>query len=609
LQKQKSAYLSEQLTEVKYGNIKLLWKKLNSALHRSRQLILPSEVPGTNAAERFNDYFIEKIDGVLLELQGRRLTLGFSGSINPSYNIISELKEFKPVTEKQVFRIMKTSPKSSNSTDPIPAWLLWKFVDVLLPTLTLIVNTALHCGMPSIYKQGIVLPLLKKQSLDKETLANYRPVTNLTFLSKTIERVVLEQTLAHLTVNDLIDPYQSGYKAHHSTETVLLHLQNEIISSLDNRKCLILVLLDMSSAFYTVKHDILLDKLSVAGMSGSALNWFSTYLTNRTQKVAINGIQSDSRVIQSGVPQGSVLGPLLFSFYVSGLGQLIRDCGVECHMYADDIQLFITDTPDNIASMIQRLENCIVKIQSWLTQNYLLLNDSKTEMIIFGTKTMLLKFPQISLRVGEIIIYPADNVRTLGLYLDRSLSMECHVNMICRASFATIRLISRIRRSLTTQSAELLARSLILSRIDYCATTLYGISSRLMTKLDRVINSSMRLVEMIAKGCSVKDSLKRHNWLAAKDRITLRCLLLIFKVFHGLAPKYIHCLIQPSQNSTLRSHSQSNLTVLRANTQFGGRGFAIYAPKLWNGLTAQIKTTKRIANFKTSVHKLITDSC
>jgi hypothetical protein len=248
-------------------------------------------------------------------------------------------------------------------------------------------------------------------------------------------------------------------------------------------------------------------------------------------------------VVQSGVPQGSVLGPLLFSFYVSGLCQLIRECGVECHMYADDIQLFITATPHNIVSMIQKLENCIVKIQSWLTQNYLSLNDNKTEMIVFGTKTMLSKLPQLSLRVGEATIHPADNVRSLGLYLDKSLTMERHVNMICKASYATIWLISRIRRSLTTQSAELLARTLILSRIDYCATTLYGINGHLMTKLDRVINSSMRLVEMIKKRCNVQDALKRHNWLSAKEKIRMRSYIMIFTIYPGLALKHLQCLI------------------------------------------------------------------
>ena len=207
-------------------------------------------------------------------------------------------------------------------------------------------------------------------------------------MSKVTEKVLLQQLLACLTEHNLICPSQSAYRPHHSTETVLLKITNDILLALDSGNVSLLTFFDLSAAFDTIDHCILLDRLQhMYGISRTALSWFSAYLTNRTQSVIVNDHISQVLSLSSGVPQGSVLGPILFILYTKPLSDLIQCHSIKSQAFADDTQLHVSVPPSNIQSAISSPETCLSDIQTWMLENKLKLNNDKTEALLLHSSS------------------------------------------------------------------------------------------------------------------------------------------------------------------------------------------------------------------------------
>ena len=296
-------------------------------------------------------------------------------------------------------------------------------------------------------------------SLDPDDLKNYRPVSNLSFLSKVLERIVLSQLNEHLNHNNLLSPLQSAYRPNHSTETALLRIVNDLLTAMDNNKICILTLLDLSAGFDTIGHQILLTRLQHSfGISGSALSWFSSYLSNRTHAVTINSLQSEHTTLHYGVPQGSVLGPVLFILYTQPLFNLVSKHAVSHHAFADDNQLYKISTLDAIHQSIETLQTCTIGVKSWMSANKLQLNDKKTtttEAMIILSNRMSVHSPLPSvIHIGDADVPFVSSVKNLGVTLDSNLSMSQHISNTCKAAYIQIRHISSIRHPLTTQATQ-----------------------------------------------------------------------------------------------------------------------------------------------------------
>ena len=241
------------------------------------------------------------------------------------------------------------------------------------PLIARLANLSFAEGrFPERFKLAQVTPLLKKDGLDADDPANYRPISNLNTISKILERLCLARILPHVAATGRFNPLQSAYRKHHSTETALLKILDDLYRIIDDRRSAVLIGLDLSAAFDTIEHDILIERLkTVFVVTGTALQWIGSYLRDREQFVVAGGESSTRARCIFGVPQGSVLGPFLFSVYVSPIADVISSYGVQFHQYADDTQLYVAVKSE---SDIAKLEECSIAVRDWFTQNGMLLN-------------------------------------------------------------------------------------------------------------------------------------------------------------------------------------------------------------------------------------------
>ena len=526
-----------------------------------------------------------------------------SGPINPR----QELTMLTPATQKEVSNLLKKSAPKTCGLDPIPTQLLKKCSSVTISVLTNIINKTLKEGMPTAMRVASVTPILKKPHLDAKVLKNYRPISNLSFVSKLTEKIVAERLISHLQNKNLQEPLQSAYRKHCSTETALLKVQDDILKNLDKRKGVVLLLLDLSAAFDTIDHGTLINTLeNEVGVTGECLAWIQSYLEERQQRVIINNSRSDSRTLKCGVPQGSVLGPLLFSIYTIPLAAIMRKHGILYHLYADDTQLYLEFSLSDTTSRdndIHRLELCNKDIRTWMRLNMLKLNDDKTELLIIYPKSSDLDSLPDSVDVGNITIKAATEARNLGVIFDSTMSSGKHVASICRSAYFHLHAIGRIRKFLDQQSTKQLVHALVLSRLDTCNSLLGGLPSNLLQRLQQVQNMCARIIMLSNKRDHVTPLMKELHWLPIKCRINYKLLMLTFKCLHQLAPQYLADLVtiyEPGRY--LRSSNTLSLTERKARTKtYGERTFSYMAPRLWNALPSSLRQCQSITNFKTKL--------
>ncbi|KAK3526926.1 hypothetical protein QTP86_004727 [Hemibagrus guttatus] len=333
--------------------------------------------PSSLTAEDFATFYTEKIERICQTFTSPPT----SSTSHSQHSITPSLTQLSTVAAEEVLQIIRSCNPTTCPLDPIPSAILQTISPDLLPFITTVINGLTSGHVPTVFKKARVIPILKKPALDPSDISNYRPVSLLSFLSKILERVVCNQLSDYLMQNNLHDPNQSGFKAAHSTETSLLALTEKLHAARSAKLSSVLILLDLSAAFDTVYHKTLLSTLRSLGICGTAWEWFASYLDGRSYQVTWKGLTSAPRRLSTGVPQGSVLGPLLFSLYTHSLGKVISSHGFSYHCYAIDTQLIFSFPPsDTMASA--RISACLVDISSWMTVHQLKLNPSKTELLV-----------------------------------------------------------------------------------------------------------------------------------------------------------------------------------------------------------------------------------
>lgn len=590
------------------GNVKRLYSVTSDLLGRSRDNPLPPHTSEVNLANDFLRYFNDKISKIRDELDNMDCQMSINDTFTNSRSCDHVFTEFQPLSENDITKIVKDSKSTTCELDILPTPKLKEHLSKLSPLITEIVNRSLSSGVfPEEWKGAIIKPLLKKKGLPLE-LNNYRPVSNLTFLSKILEKAAMKQISRHIESNNLLPSYQSAYRKFHSVETAMMKMYSDLLDTADKRYVSIVVMIDLSAAFDTIDVPILLKILHADFLiQGIPLKWIELYLTNRTVKVVIERSASDTEPLRFGVPQGSCAGPVLFTLYIAALNKVVQKYPADLYGYADDHKVafkFRAGETESEAVVIQQVSDCLNDIVLWMNRFKLKMNNSKTEIIVYGTRQQLSKLNITSVNVGGIIVNCVDTVRDLGVQMTSTLNFDKHITRKCQIANIQLRNLKTIRKYLTQKSTEILVHGLIHSHLDFCNGLFINIPSYQLDKLQRVQNHAARIVTGATYEQSSVEILRGLHWLPIRARIMFKAIVTVFRVVNGTAPSFLCDMFISSKNQyrqRLRSSSSHLFDVPITNTKLAGRSLAVAGPQWWNSLPNCLKEITNENQFKSKL--------
>ena len=458
-----------------------------------------------------------------------------------------KMSSFTPATIPEMVKLIHKTTIKSCELDPLLARLLKTKIEHIAPAITDIVNTSLTSGkVTTNIKQAILWPLLKKSNLEL-VLKNYRPVSNLSFIFKMIKCVVHEQLGNHMSKMGNLEVLQSAYKAGHSTKTALLKVKTNILNAINNNEVVCLVLLDLSAVLFMISHQILLNRLKYHfRVDGTELNWLESYLTGRCEKVALEGedgikATTNNMTLTSGVPKGSILGPIIFTLYVNPIGDICRKHHITFHSHADDTQNYLGFKPqkDAATNCLSNLENCTGDIRSLMKSNLLKLNDDKSEFLVLGTRKNLETAGNFSLKIGNNIIQQSECIINLGMFWDKEIKGTTHFNKLTSSLYSAIRNIAWMRHLIERDTTKILMQALVLSKLDYCNSPFIRCTWYNLSKLQRVQNMAGRVILKLQKHDCITLHLSNCHWLKVAERIDFKVAVQVFKYLRDMAPTYL----------------------------------------------------------------------
>ena len=582
------------------GNTKATYQVINHLLYKNQVKALPDIDDKQILANKFAKFFNEKISNLVKEIENSQTSNMLVTEVcNPE---CLSLSKFTPVDSLYLQELINKTNNKFSSVDNIPPVLLDGIQKTLLNKILNIVNLSLTEGIfPEPLKTGHITPVIKNAKGDINSLFNYRPIFDLSFVSKLIEKCVLHQLQNHMEVNKLTFKLQSAFKKMHSCETALLKIYNDILTELGPNQHSMMLFLDFSSAFDTVNHKILLKKLEHQfNIKGSALNWFKSYLENRKFKVKVNNHFSDCMDIGHGVPQGSVLGPALFSNYTQELHLITDSYGLNVHMFADDIQIYCTVDGENLEKKKADLINCLNDIVKWSKSNYLKLNEDKTKFLVVSKKMP----PILQSMIANSSFNMEKVVKNLGFIVDRSLNFSAQINQVCRKGFNLLRNLWRISAKLHDVQLKIqIVTSCLLPHIDYCNSLYACLPQKQIKKLQRLMNSSIRFIFSLRRfdQVSISSYARKCHFLPVQYRVNFKICMVTYKCLNNLAPDYLQDLISRKQSlESLRINSDKFLLYApRLDVaEYKNRRFETYAPRVWNSLPHDIRSSNSLAIFQ-----------
>lgn len=506
------------------------------------------------------------------------------------------------VSESDVLSCLAGIKSGAVGVDGLSARMLRLGMPYLLPPLLNIINFSLETGQfPEVWKMSLITPIPKKEN---PSIDDLRPISILPAVSKVLEKIVKFQLVEYIDNHKILPRYQSGFRKNYSCTTALLKVTSDVTGAFDRGQCCPAVLVDMTKAFDTLNVELLIAKLNSYGID--CRGWFSSYLRNRKQAVRLGRHDrvniSEFREVNTGVPQGSILGPVLFSIFTADLPKNIKHC--HYHMYADDLQIYLPTESDSLNEAICRINLDLEDLSRWASRNSLLINPSKTQAILF-TRSAIEK-SHINIKIDNKIVEWKDEIRNLGLLMDTALTFNGHVNGICRRAFFRLKTIYEYRNYLPVQTKKTLTDSLVLS-VPSFLDVVYGpyLTEFNKYRIQKIQNSCVRYAKCLPR----REHISRHVAELFQTNMGQRRFAHMGCLLHNVVtiqtPDYLCDFIK--KRSSLHSvevRHKDILDIPKHRLEFFKSSFHYLAAHIYNQIPRSIKQKSGSA-FKAEIKKLV----
>ena len=509
----------------------------------------------------------------------------------------SDSCEIPPITVPEVGKyISSLKNKKSMGMDNLSSSFLKVALEYIVEPLTYIYNLCIEFSVfPDVWKCARVVPIPKGSNTSD--LDNYRPISMLSVLSKPLEKHINKNISSFMETKSLFHELQSGFRKHHSCSTAITRMCDTWLSAINNSQLAAAVFLDFRKAFDLVNHNILIDKLQIYTRSESTVSFIRSFLLNRSQRVVVNTEHSKSGWVECGVPQGSVLGPLLFCIFINDMPLHITNQAVSCDLFADDSSLHTSSSDITTAQFsLQKELNTVVK---WSEDNKMIIHPQKTKSIVISTRQKHQRAPlNINLYLGTDPIEQVSSHRLLGVVIDDEMRWNLHINNVCRSVSKNLYLLSKLKYYIDASAQKMFFHAHCLSHINYASNVWSGAGEVHLKKLNSLHRRAGKIISPNPY-LSTSDKLRSVNIISLEQQFNLNLAVLVYKARHGLAPKYIEGLL----SSSITRYDSNKYILPRTRIDLYKSSFAFAGPSVWNTLPANVKANTSLSSFKTAVKK------
>ena len=526
----KKTYYANKFSEYK-NNARETWKIINSVIGKKsrsntsiKKLIFENN-PYENSIDisnLLNNHFCTV---------GSNIAQSFRTSVteHKKYlnNSIPSSFFFAPIIAADVRAVIMNFKSKKSCIDTYGIDVLKTLSNIISPIIASLINNSMTSGkFPKLFKIARVIPLPKPGV--KTDLNNYRPISILPILSKIFEKIVYKQLDYYLEQNNILFKHQYGFRKNHSTTQAIINTLKYLYSNLDSGKLVLSIFLDFKKAFDCVSHKILLSKLYSYGIRGVALDWFESYLSDRSQYTSVNGVNSSVQKVTHGVPQGSNLGPLLFLIFINDLHNASNLFNYT--LFADDSTLSVAFENDNLRTFVKLLNKELKNVYNWLCANHISINIIKTKYILFSLKKTI-KLPGV-IKIGRGKILSTDNIKFLGVYIDKHLTFNYHINNLSVKISRSVGLLYKLTRYLPQEVLLKIYHSLIHPYLNYAMETWFNINNYSSNKLITLQKKSMRAIFNVPYNSHTNELFKASNTVKLKDLFDFKIALYMYKTLN-----------------------------------------------------------------------------
>ena len=603
--------------EVNKHNIKNTWDILRKAIgKRNNKSNFPQTFSLENEsvsdqskiAEAFNNYFskIGKLTSQNVPNSPKHYTDYLT---NPVLNSIF----IEPIEPSKLIDIVnKMKPKTSSGHDEISTKMIKQTINHIILPLTHIVNKSLTTGIvPQQLKIAKVIPVYKSSNHDQ--LKNYRPISLLPAFSKIFEKVMFNKIMSYLNSKKLFYEHQYGFRSKHSTIHPVLHLLNNCaeVNNMQPKKLTMSIFCDLSKAFDVINHDILIHKLEFYGIRGIAKTWLSNYLTDRKQYVQIENKKSNMCSIECGVPQGSILGPLLYLIYVNDISKSTRE---NILSFADDTSLFISDS--NIDNLFQRANTEINNLFNWFCANRLSLNPSKTKYIIIKSPKQKCNTTGLNIMINNTHLsqvgkhYEEQSTKFLGVHIDESLSWKYHLQHVNKKISRSLWIMKQVKHILPADSMRTLYFTLIHPQITYGILAWGNACKSVLNRTIILQKRAVRIINRAAYNSHTEPLFKRMKILKLNDQYEYEVALFMYDYVANKLPPSFQNVYRNNQEiqATHQTRQANHIHIIRCSSTFSQKLPLYEFPHIWNKWTNKIPKNTSRSKYKNNLKKIFLSS-